>query len=149
MAEIFYTAGDLFHAPKGAVLVHACNCQGVWGSGIAAQFAERFPDAYVKYAEFCKKDNPHPGSIKLIQDDGYTIACLLTSQHYGSFIDSPKLILEATGRCVNKLRIFIDKTRFVASPKINSGLFNVPWEDTEKVIKKNWHGDWHVYTPIR
>ncbi|KAK2813822.1 hypothetical protein FQN50_000223 [Emmonsiellopsis sp. PD_5] len=46
--------GDLFSdAPEGAVLIHACNCQGSWGSGIAEVFKRRYPAAYLIYHAHC------------------------------------------------------------------------------------------------
>lgn len=148
MGEIVHRNGDLFHAPRGSYLVHACNCMGRWESGIAKQFAERFPDAYYIYQKFCKDNNPQPGSIKIIVDPEYYIVCLLTSQSDKKMIDPSRLIVEATGRCVSKLKMFIDRDKYVASPKINAGEFKVPWEETEAVIKKYWPGVWNVYTPI-
>ena len=40
---------NLFDAPWDALLIHACNTQGVWGSGIAAQLKKAYPDAFMQY----------------------------------------------------------------------------------------------------
>ncbi|KAI1908881.1 ADP-ribose 1''-phosphate phosphatase [Ophidiomyces ophidiicola] len=47
--------GDLFDAPDNAVLIHACNCQGSWGKGIAAIFRNKYPAAYRIYRAHCQK----------------------------------------------------------------------------------------------
>ncbi|CAI7600047.1 unnamed protein product [Penicillium glandicola] len=54
------TPGDLFDAPNGGALIHACNCEGVWGAGIARAFRERYPAAYKIYRNHCLiyRDNP-------------------------------------------------------------------------------------------
>ncbi|KAJ5207616.1 hypothetical protein N7449_001995 [Penicillium cf. viridicatum] len=54
------TPGDLFDAPNGAALIHACNCQGVWGAGIAREFRERYPAAYEIYRNHCFIYRGHP-----------------------------------------------------------------------------------------
>lgn len=46
--------GDLFDAPNNAVLIHACNCVGSWGAGIAKTFKAKYPTAYKAHNEYCK-----------------------------------------------------------------------------------------------
>ncbi|KAL4934542.1 uncharacterized protein BDV17DRAFT_286238 [Aspergillus undulatus] len=47
--------GDLFDARDGAALIHACNCHGVWGSGIAKTFKQKYPAAFNAYKDYCQK----------------------------------------------------------------------------------------------
>ncbi|KAL4956007.1 hypothetical protein BDW69DRAFT_192768 [Aspergillus filifer] len=47
--------GDLFDAQDGAALIHACNCEGKWGSGIAKVFKEKYPAAFKIYKTHCDK----------------------------------------------------------------------------------------------
>ncbi|KAB8202167.1 MacroPoa1plike [Aspergillus parasiticus SU-1] len=47
--------GDLFDAPDGAALIHACNCIGSWGGGIAKAFKQKYPAAYNIYHTHCQK----------------------------------------------------------------------------------------------
>ncbi|KAL2116400.1 hypothetical protein VTJ04DRAFT_8568 [Mycothermus thermophilus] len=56
--RILDRAGDFFSAPRGAVLIHACNALGVWGGGIAAAFADRYPEAYRAYRAHCRASKP-------------------------------------------------------------------------------------------
>ncbi|OKO97771.1 ADP-ribose 1''-phosphate phosphatase [Penicillium subrubescens] len=46
--------GDLFDAPEGSGLIHACNTEGSWGAGIAQAFKERYPAAYRIYQSHCR-----------------------------------------------------------------------------------------------
>ncbi|EXJ87464.1 hypothetical protein A1O3_04424 [Capronia epimyces CBS 606.96] len=48
--------GDILEAPDRAVIVHAVNCQGVWGYGIAAQLKKSFPEAYRVYRTHCQQN---------------------------------------------------------------------------------------------
>ncbi|KAJ5167480.1 uncharacterized protein N7482_006261 [Penicillium canariense] len=45
--------GDLFDAPEGSGLIHACNTQGNWGAGIARAFKQRYPAAFQYYRDHC------------------------------------------------------------------------------------------------
>ncbi|KAL4795697.1 hypothetical protein BDV19DRAFT_378671 [Aspergillus venezuelensis] len=47
--------GDLFDAQDGAALIHACNCEGKWGKGIAKAFKKRYPAAFKIYKTHCDK----------------------------------------------------------------------------------------------
>lgn len=50
--------GNLFDS-KANFIVHQTNCQGVMGSGVAAQVAELYPHVeteYRKYLRYCKKN---------------------------------------------------------------------------------------------
>lgn len=93
---IIYRKGNLFEgAPADAVLAHACNAQGVWGAGIAAEFARRFPEQYQEYRDECARViNPRNlvGYGMLIG----RVGCLVTSYGYGANKDSEEQILSAT-----------------------------------------------------
>ncbi|PVH14389.1 uncharacterized protein CXQ87_002522 [Candidozyma duobushaemuli] len=129
-----YIKGDLFNhsSIKKAILAHACNPHGSWGGGIAAQFRKRYPDAYTKYAEHCKQNGPSLlGTAYVIPVEDKYVACLFTSNFENS--------TEFGGSCwkIGELGdVEEDKTGrpVVNMPKINSGIFNVPWEETEKAL---------------
>ncbi|KAM5436311.1 ADP-ribose 1''-phosphate phosphatase [Microsporum ferrugineum] len=63
MERITEIEGDLFLAPEGAALIHACNCQGSWGKGIALEFKNKYPAAYKIYRSYCLNllANPQTG----------------------------------------------------------------------------------------
>ena len=116
-SKVVVHVGDLFsHAPTGSVLVHACNTQGVWGSGIAAAFKARFPRAYDVYRATCEEYgdsllgktlliNPQEEDTKANGGGkGYAIACLFTSRRFGKRKDSKDLILQSTKTAVVQLK---------------------------------------------
>lgn len=53
--NITHHVGDIFDAPVNALLVHACNCRGSWGKGIAAAFKREYPKAFKIYERHCKQ----------------------------------------------------------------------------------------------
>lgn len=125
---------SLFDAELGSILVHACNAQGVWGSGIAKEMKERFPIAFRHYNAMCSMYQM-VGDIDITFDNNYGVASIVTSENYGSKVDSPEDILVNTTICLNELCKKLDKSAIIYSNKFNSGLFNVPWENTEAILK--------------
>lgn len=127
---------SLFNAPKGSIIAHACNCQGVWGSGIAKVFAERFPKEREEYSAVCyERGTSLAGSALLIPAGDRTIGCLFTSRGYGATKDSVGQILEFTYDAIADLIAKNVDKKPIAMCKINAGLFAVPWEDTLEVLR--------------
>lgn len=137
MGRIIYKKGNLFEAPKEVLLVHACNAQGVWGGykGIAGQFKDRFPRSFEEYKAFC---HSYPITVgKAGVSVNRRVGWLITSHGYGRYRDSPEEIINQT--CDAIYDLFRHCARLgiytICSPKLNSGLFKVPWSDTEKIIE--------------
>lgn len=132
MSNITYIQGDLFQlAPKDANFAQACNCQGVWGAGIAAQFRNKFPLSYKNYVDYCISTNDTIIGTTLVH--GQTVS-LLTSVDIGKAKDSPDLIIKNTRSAIVDLIISYPHITELHMPKINAGLFAVPWYDTEEVL---------------
>lgn len=130
--------GSLFNAPKNSIIIHACNTKGVWGTGIAKQFAEKYPNAYQIYRETCQeKGSKLIGTCLLIQTDKHIIACLFTSIGYGEFKDTPEQILKNTKSAVEDLIKQNISGLKLYSCKINSGRFAVPWDDTKRILEES------------
>jgi ADP-ribose 1''-phosphate phosphatase len=111
----------------------------MWGSGIAKEFAKRFPYSYNMYRYDCTEYGPQLlGRCVLIDDVGYTIGCLFTSRDYGKKVDSPEMILSATKSAIKEV---VWKSNSFWQPKeihmckINSGLFKVDWAETQKILE--------------
>lgn len=137
MGNIITIKGDLFTAPKGSILLHACNTKGIWGAGIARQFAKRFPNAWRVYRAKCVNEGSKlRGTCLLIPSGAYVVGCLFTSRDLGYRVDPPHLILDATRLAIADLIRQNDKNTPMHMCKINSNLFNVPWSDTKSVLKE-------------
>jgi len=126
---ISYKKGNVLDAE--GYIMQACNCQGVWGHGVAYQLSLAYPTIYQKH----RSESLHVGQVQVIDN----IICLMTSKFYGAYVDSPKEILHNTDVALSYLDLAEGTT--INLPKINSGLFKVPWKDTEKILEKynyNW-----------
>lgn len=134
---MIYRKGSLFKAAEpNAVLLHACNASGAWGAGIAKKFAEKYPKAFKEYKDWCEKDPEElVGSYLKFKDNEVTVACLFTSAGYGERKDTEDTILKNTLKGVQALLNSMPYRAVINSPKINSGLFKVPWKKTEEIIK--------------
>lgn len=83
--------------------------------------------------------NAWPGGSLILNNVG----CLFTSKDYGTKVDPPQEIIENTKWAIKDL--LTKTTMKIAMPKINSGLFKVPWEETEAVLNK-FDRDFYVFT---
>lgn len=141
--------GDIFAAPPNSVLIHACNCYGNWGAGIAGAFRQHYPNAHKKHEDFCKSGSngmAQVGTAQLIppldEPKKHYVGNLFTSGGYGRRKDTPDMILSNTGPAmVDLLRQIADvkknggEVAELRICKINSGLFGVPWEKSLEVLQ--------------
>lgn len=143
--------GDMFEdMPQDCLLIHACNCVGSWGAGIAADFKKRYPKAFQTYHDHCKKAcaNDLIGTALLIPPDeedaeamDHWIGCLFTSRKFGKDKDVPQQILEHTESALLDLMSQVSEIQEEAviqeirMCRINAGLFKVPWEETKMIVE--------------
>lgn len=150
---IQYKKISLFDAPKGSILVHACNAQGIWGSGIAKDFKSEFPKSFEQYNKYCTNNLPyHTSGTALVteEENNYRVGCLITSSDFGGRLNAEKLILDNTKHALEKLAQTHPNSQVYYSNKFNSGFFKVPWEQTEKLIKdfvKKHNKTWIICDP--
>nr|POE51833.1 adp-ribose 1''-phosphate phosphatase [Quercus suber] len=145
--------GDIFAAPPLAVLIHACNCEGSWGAGIALAFRKRYPAAFTQYTDHCASHKYTllgkafliPPDPLAVETKRHFVGCLFTSKSKGKKVDPPVKILASTGAAMrdlmSQMRDWNDghsdaKVAEVRMCKINSGLFRVPWEQTKSELEK-------------
>lgn len=148
--SIVYKKGSLFSAPKGSILVHAVSTKSVWGSGIAKQFKTRFPESFKFYKEICDEEGERLiGTVICCpEENGYHVYNLVTSIDYGEKKDSKDKILTNTR---SALRFLLEGLQApIYSNMFNSGLFQVNWHDTEKILndimrETNYQKDWTVW----
>lgn len=123
------------------ILVHACNCEGKWGSGIAVDFKKKFPRAHAAYKELCKEHGKQLVGSASIYVGGSDIVAhqrigmLYNSVGYSAKRDSEKKILKNTILSVTSLLYQLPAGIKVHSPLLNAGKFGVPWEKTEFIIE--------------
>jgi len=155
---IIYKKMSLFDAPEGSILVHGCNAQGVWGSGIAAPFKARYPRSWKEYNSYCLKaleKDPKYGAVgtTLItsQENKRFVGCLITSFSYGKDKDSVADIVAQTFLALDSLfRQAAALEKPIYSNKFNSGMFKVDWQYTERCLKyfvNRYNVEWIVCDP--
>jgi ADP-ribose 1''-phosphate phosphatase len=126
--------GDVFSQfTPGTFLVHACNCYGNWGMGIAKELQRRYPLAYEQHKRHCDSSEILGTSQVIIPEN---IVCLFTSIGFGSNKGSPRDILLATLQSLDHFfgGTFAGDTIRIISPRINAGFFGVPWSATRNII---------------
>jgi ADP-ribose 1''-phosphate phosphatase len=71
------------------------------------------------------------------------IVCLFTSRAYGRYVSKPEIILENSVHAIRDMRQQLEELREAGawggklySCRFNSGLFNVAWEDSRKVLER-------------
>lgn len=138
MNKIIYKEGNLFEAPKHTTILHSCNLQGVWGAGIAKQIKEKYPNSYHYYTSICSNKFAEIGTADCFVENGQTIAWIYVSNDYGKNVDSVEKIIKNTKLALINFEYYNhrEKIYYVNSPKVNSGLFKVPWEKTEILINE-------------
>lgn len=149
--SVTYKNVSLFDAPRDSIIVHACNSQGMWGSGIAKPFKEKYPYAYNDYRNFCSQYNDRRGTACGLGtlsthhvDENHWVGWIVTSHNYGPLKDSPDLIKINTTLALKEFcqQVYALHPNYTAnehiiniySNKFNSGLFAVPWEDSELIL---------------
>jgi len=153
---IIHKKGNLFDTWRtpNDVYIHAVSCAGVWGAGVALSFQQEFPKAYIQYRTECNSRNAvdllgMPGIYRYA--NAPIIAWLYTGEHPGRQKDINKCI-QHTEEAVSILAQYFNKEYVTFhSPRINAGLFRVPWELTEACIARGLEdakstAKWIVYT---
>lgn len=136
--SIKYIKGDLLKIVNSSkpILAHSCNCYGHWGGGILLQFKIKYPTAFKLYNKFCLTSSPEEiiGKCFVIEEADCEIACLFTSF---SGDDTVEDIVEYTRLAIADFHRQRPAVQKLSIPKINSGIFGVPWEATEKVLQQS------------
>lgn len=175
---IEYKKGSLFNADDSSIFVHSCNCMGSWGRGIAAEFKKRFPEHFKKYRDLCSRRpqdllghglllGPHEPGI----EQKRWVGCLFTRLKPGK-VAASKAEADRLQTCENttnavedilkQLQLYEQHPAHVDNvpgdivmPKINAGLFGVPWEQTVEALsqvnvpKNSRHRQVTVYDPAK
>ncbi|AQZ17706.1 POA1 (YBR022W) [Zygosaccharomyces parabailii] len=169
MSNIKYITGNILNISNyPRIIIHSCNCGGSWGGGIARQLGNRYPKAEQAYVNACEKyGNKLLGKCLFIpsyKDANVIICCLFTAEIGGSNYDLRASILKYTEQALNNVRKWIYgdeggksdpietginsatqhntlKDYKLEMPKINSGIFGIPWQETENILRKFGNGN--------
>jgi ADP-ribose 1''-phosphate phosphatase len=173
-----HVTGDLASiGPNNAVLIHACNCFGKWGTGVAAALTRKYPDLVQTCQQYIREYPTEAllGTCVIIwaEDKNSTrkwVACLFTSEGYGkqtkghpgrsSVADITKYTKSALADLRTQLEYYRDSTpepgegkpdvNELWACKFNSGFFGVDWTVSEQVLKEvfsGWAGEMKIVSP--
>lgn len=151
--------GNIFDS-KANFIVHQTNCQGVMGSGVALQVAERFPHVekeYMKYVRYCKKNHIEPlGTVQYVPNEVWALIMVDTMKNnnviafdtnyqyivnlfgQSTFGEGLHTDLKALKKALMDVREKAEKIgATVAMPyKIGSCRGGAKWDDVYTIIKK-------------
>lgn len=116
--KINYISGNLldeFESGRVDHIAHVSNCCGVFGSGIAHQIKERFPEAYNQYKQLEALAGLHLGTFSYSNENGKRIFNLNAQNLYG--IGTRHLNYEAFYQCLEGMADFIEEGDSIGFPK--------------------------------
>ena len=125
--------GNLLNASKG-IIVHGCNAQRVFNSGLAKQIRLKYPEVYASYMKIeeiiCGEIYP------VIIDDNLIIVNMITQKYYGN--DGRKYVnYDNMNVAFTKLNKYIQRTHvshILNFPKIGCGLGGGDWRIISEII---------------
>lgn len=117
--------GDLFSA-SARYICHQVNCQGRMGSGIAKVIREKFPEAFQKYKEECKK-SACLGHVQYVLSNGKIIINMFAQDRYG-YDGARYTDYDAFMNCLSEIKSAVPNGATIAMPyKIGCGLGGGDW----------------------
>ena len=133
---VFYKKGDLFES-EADILCHGVNCKGAFGSGVAGQIAQKYPEVRAAYLE---KHNQEGWKLKDVQfvflnNKKQTIANCATQNDYfpRNQVHSDYGAILA---CMDQVKAFAQQSNLsIAMPKIGAGLAGGDWYIIEAILK--------------
>lgn len=113
-------------------LVNPVNCVGVMGAGLAAQFKERYPDAYSIYRRDCFNKLVRLGEMHIVWTQGKHIIHFPTKYHWR---DKSKLEDIEAGLEDLTNRLPESNITSIAVPALGCGLGGLKWGDVRPLIE--------------
>lgn len=141
MKKLIYKNADLLNEKTG-LLIHGCNCQGGFGSGIAGQIRKRIPVIYENYSKLNFGKHLLGGVQFIVLNELLHFANTFTQEFFGG--DGKKYAsVHAIESVLNICAKYcIDNNLILKSPKIGCGLGGLDWEAEvkpiyEKILNEN------------
>lgn len=149
---IKYIKGDLLESTCD-VIAHGVNCSGGFGSGIAGQIRQRWPDVWTNYGRKFMTPGWKLGDVQFVKcympDRLFLIANCATQQYYGKMAKHGVVYVSypAVERVMIELYEYHQETGAdIAIPKIGAGLAGGDWAIIESIIGDVFHdADINVY----
>lgn len=130
-----YVKGDLFES-KADILAHGVNCVGGFGSGVAGQIAQKYPNVKFNYLRKYESEGWQLGDVQFLYAYGFYIANCATQQEYYPR-NKVHVDYNAVKVCMEKVKEFAKNGNFtIAIPKIGAGLAGGDWNTIEKILNE-------------
>ena len=123
---------DLFDQGKFDVIVHGCNCFHEMMGGIAAQIAQRYPEAVDADLRTEYGDDGKMGTYSVAFRGDQVII-----NGYTQYLPGPHADLDAIRSVFERLRINVlaeGETVSVGIPMIGAGIGGLTWDEVEQII---------------
>lgn len=136
--SIDYRKGDLLQATDVDVIIHGCNCQRVWGAGIARQIRNKWPDVYERYLDMTHliKGKALLGNSYVVRNkNGPDIVAAHTQLNYGRGRRQVNYAALANALWDFKHGYFSDVNNVYAMPMIGCGLAGGDWNIVSKIVE--------------
>lgn len=141
---IEYHKGNLLEAPDVDVIIHGCNCQGVWGAGIAKQIKQKWPyvfQSYIKYMTSVGRGMPPEALLgkvhytEVMPDvTGKVVISLQTQVRYGR--EQRHVNYAALGAALFEVKSYFGKDDgVIGMPKIGCGLAGGAWNIVSAIVE--------------
>lgn len=126
-----YVSSSLFESPA-QTLVNAVNTVGIMGKGIAAEFKQRYPGMFERYARYCKDGSLDIGKLYLYRTPNKLVLNFPTKKHWKQ---PSKLEYIEAG-----LRKFVDtyEAHGIASisfPQLGCGNGGLSWTEVQPLME--------------
>lgn len=110
--------GNLFDT-DAEIICHQCNCQGVMGSGVAAEVKRRYPNVFRTYCDTYIYEGLMLGDTIIVptkNNKGQVIANLCAQDKYGR--DKQYTDYDALRKCLRSVRDFIEHSKWEGVARI-------------------------------
>jgi O-acetyl-ADP-ribose deacetylase (regulator of RNase III) len=133
--KLKYIKGDLFTSQR-PVIAHGCNCRGAFGSGVAGQIAQLYPEALQASIDKFRLKGWKLGDIQYVDlpvDPPLTIVNMATQDTYGR--QGVHVNYDALRACFTQVLAYCQDSKLgLAIPKVGAGLAGGDWGKIEDIL---------------
>lgn len=147
---IVFRTGDLFEDKGVQAYAHGVNCAGVMRSGIAVEFARRYPLMYELYKSRCEKGKHKSGDCLLFYVQGvdgvpsvFNLFTQIAPARGSASYTALRLALREMRRMADEHGIVT-----TAMPRVGCGLGGLLWPVVHALIieeMSDWSGTLYIY----
>lgn len=133
MNNFSYVSGDILESDADVIVIPV-NVVGVMSAGLAKQFKEKYPNAFLRYKEMCNDAHLRLGKVgfTFLEGTDQQVAFLPTKSHWAEC--SILIDVEHGLRALNWTLNLMRNIRSIAMPKVGCGLGRLDWKDVHQLL---------------